>query len=340
MMHRGVAVAIRIGLLHQSSRINRHPSIAEAILTQFRGRSYKPALLLSTSFLDSSFALLDSMLRVHAECDVARFARTLFRFVFNPRSFPWATFAVAVLVTSALHAAGDWVDYRIIGKLHIRSEFRLQDAGAVVRELGQLSDDIEETLKIKISKSPIHLHFFQSRRSYVQYLADRVPEGTKWKALFVKGDDAARVYAHLSSSFETDVRHESTHAVLHNSLEFIPLWLDEGLAEYFEISPNRRVAGHGHLSSMRWAIRFGWRPRLKQLEDKNDLGDMGQRDYRNSWAWVHFMLHESVQSKQALVGYLAMIQQGRAPGPMSEWINSRIPNADARVIRHLKTWGR
>ncbi|MDA1015877.1 MAG: hypothetical protein O3A00_15650 [Planctomycetota bacterium] len=259
----------------------------------------------------------------------------------NPRLLQWTAFALTMLIAVAsLRAAGDWVDYRVVGSLQIRSEFRLDDAAAVVREVGQLSDDIEETLNIKVGKAPIHLHFFASRRSYVQYLADRVPEGTKWKALFVKGEDAARVYAHMSPSFETDVRHESTHAVLHNSLAFLPLWLDEGLAEYFEVSPNRRVAGHSHLSSLRWALRFGWRPSLARLENKNDLGDMGQRDYRDSWGWVHFMLHESVQSRRALLGYLAQIQQGRSPGPMSEWIASRIPNAEARVLQHLKTWGR
>ncbi|GIT30210.1 MAG: hypothetical protein Ct9H300mP1_22560 [Planctomycetaceae bacterium] len=37
------------------------------------------------------------------------------------------------------------------------------------------------------------------------------------------------------TGFPEDLRHEFTHGVLHSSLKRVPLWLDEGLAEYFEV---------------------------------------------------------------------------------------------------------
>ncbi len=237
-------------------------------------------------------------------------------------------------------AAGDWVDYRVIGPLEIRSEFRLDQSLNVIREVAKLRTDIEDTLKLKIGHAPVKLHFFSSQRSYARYLADRVPEGARTKALYVKGPDVARVYAYKNSAFDVDVRHESTHAILHSSLAFLPLWLDEGLAEYFEVEPRLRVAGNKHLSGLRWAIRFGWKPKLANLERKDELSDLGTKDYRDSWAIVHFLLHESIQSKAALTSYLQHIQNGQVPGPMSQWIAKRVPNAERRIVHHLKTWGR
>lgn len=238
------------------------------------------------------------------------------------------------------HGAGDWVDYRVIGSLEIRSEFRLEQSINVIREVAKLRGDIEETLKLKIGDSPVKLHLFTSQRSYARYLADRVPAAARTKALYVKGPEAARVYAYRNPDFGIDVRHESTHAILHSSLAFLPLWLDEGLAEYFEVEPKLRVAGNSHLSSLRWSIRFGWKPNLLQLEANDELGDLSKKDYRNSWAIVHFLLHESVQSRNALTSYLKTIQTGAVPGPMSKWIAARIPNAEKRIVQHLKTWGR
>jgi hypothetical protein len=34
---------------------------------------------------------------------------------------------------------------------------------------------------------------------------------------------------------------------------------------------------------------------------------MGDREYRDSWAWVHFLIHHSPQSHRLLAGYLQLL---------------------------------
>ena len=45
------------------------------------------------------------------------------------------------------------------------------------------------------------------------------------------------VYTYWGDRIQQDLRHELTHALLHSVLKDVPLWLDEGLAEYFELPP-------------------------------------------------------------------------------------------------------
>jgi hypothetical protein len=92
------------------------------------------------------------------------------------------------------------------------------------------------------------------------------------------------------------------------------------------------------LRSLRWAIRFGWRPSLTELEKSRDLSEMKRLDYRNSWAWVHFLLHESPESRKVLIDYLNDIKFGNPPGPFSDRVRNRIPNVEARMLAHFKNW--
>jgi hypothetical protein len=166
-----------------------------------------------------------------------------------------------------------------------------------------------------------------------------VPEGANRPALYVQGPDVGHVFVYRRWGFETDVRHECTHAVLHNSLPYIPLWLDEGLAEYFEEPPEDRAGNHPHLDSLRRAMFFGWRPNLRRLEELSSLTDMGAREYQESWAWAHFMLHGPDDVQAVLTEYLAAIQNGEYAGPLSDRLpalNGR--TAEARLLNHLRSW--
>ena len=51
---------------------------------------------------------------------------------------------------------------------------------------------------------------------------------------FWRRDSERVVYTYSSPRLEEDLRHEATHALLRGSFGDLPLWLDEGLAEYFE----------------------------------------------------------------------------------------------------------
>ena len=233
-------------------------------------------------------------------------------------------------------AAWGWVEERQIGPYLIRSEFALRDVQGLVDDLGDLQSDIERQLGLKCEPKEIQIHLFKSRWSYVDYLSKRVPEGTKRQALFVQGTDAGRVYAYKHPGMEIDVRHETTHALLHTALPYVPMWLDEGFAEYFEVSPGMREKQNPHFRELKWAIWRGWRPQLERLEAKRELQDMVKTDYRDAWGVIHFILHGPPAAREALATYFAEIESGKAPKPLSQHLRGKIPNLEQQIIDHLK----
>jgi hypothetical protein len=233
------------------------------------------------------------------------------------------------------HAAG-WVDEQQHGIFMFRTDFPLRDAAEIVTELGELQKDIEATLGIQCQNKPIEICLFRSRWAYSSYVRKQVPDGDKRRALFVAGNDVGRVYAYRSLNFEVDLRHEVTHALLHNALPYVPLWLDEGFAEYFE-NPNAiRVNGNDHSRRLTFDAWRGWKPNLAELEAKNKLPQMGAAEYREAWGWVHFLLHGPPEARAALDEFLATIPTGREPTPLSISLRRRIPDLDRRIIEHWR----
>ena len=238
------------------------------------------------------------------------------------------------------NAAGDWVDHASTGPFTCRSEFSLGGGADLADFLAQLGAAVGSTFEMQFGSTPIQVNLFRNRRRYAAYLSQRVPDGVYRRALFVQGPDMGRVYIYKHWSYRTDVRHECTHALLHSALPYVPMWLDEGLAEYFEAPRSKRVDGHPHLGSLKTRLWFGWKPDLNSLESKNSFSELTEDDYRESWAWVHFLLHRSDGTRQVLLEYLHDIGSGTPPGPLSKRIEQSIPNAEAQLIEHLKDWGR
>ena len=248
-------------------------------------------------------------------------------------------FAVAIGFTPRC-AVGQWADERTAGPFHLRSEFALTDEEGrrLVSEMDQLQEDVESLLAIEASNDPIQVNLFKSSSTYRQHLAQRVPEAAARPALFVKGADMARVYVYKRRGYSTDVRHECTHAVLHNALPFVPLWLDEGLAEYFEVAGGSRASGSPYMRSIKRSILFGWKPNIERLESMSDLSQMGTDEYRESWAWVHFMLHGPVEVRQVLSDYFYDLQLGETEARLSDRLRAVDPQIDRRLVAHLKNW--
>lgn len=243
--------------------------------------------------------------------------------------------AIAVLAWPATVGAQDWVDQKALGVYVFRSEFPLRDIEPLVVELGELQKDIESTLDLKCRDRKIEVHLFSSRWRFNRYIQANVPEGAGRRALFVAGAEVGKVYAYRHPDFETDMRHEMTHALLHNALPYVPLWLDEGLAEYFEVpAPLRaekrtRPEGFGALLNRRIAP-------LAELEAKRKLSEFSATEYRDARCWVHFLLHGPPESHAALEEFLATVPTGREPTPLSVSLQRRLPDLDQRFQKHFR----
>ena len=186
------------------------------------------------------------------------------------RTAKWISLCVASLIWLGTSSCADdsWAANKATGIFVIRSEYALDDKDSLtlIAQITQLQNDVQKLLNLQPQERTVEISMFKSRTTYRAHLAQRVPEGMNRPALFVQGTDMGRVYVYRQWGFDVDLRHECTHAVLHNALPYVPMWLDEGLAEYFEVVPSHRSSGNKHLSSLKRSILFGWRPNLAKLE--------------------------------------------------------------------------
>ena len=254
-----------------------------------------------------------------------------------------ATVLLATLLSSMGHAADSWVDRQITGRFQLRSEVPIRQTRVLrefMQELPQHEADIASTLGLRPNHQPIVINVFHSRRSYDRFIAQHAPEGRSRRALFVKSETHGSVYAYLHEDILTDLRHEATHAILHSSLPFLPLWLDEGLAEYFEVARDQRVSGNPHLRRTKLDARLilAWRPNLERLETVRNQKSMTTRNYRESWAWVHFLLHGPAEARKTLARYLAGIEAHYPPGPLSSQLRKLWSNPERQLTSHIKSW--
>lgn len=98
------------------------------------------------------------------------------------------------------------------------------------------------------------------------------------------------------------VRHEGFHQFLDRRVGSAPVWLNEGLAEYFSFSRLERGRwAHGdrvehHLAALR-RPGFEWTPleELLRLEPEEFYAGKGDR-YAEAWHWVHFLESSGVQN--------------------------------------------
>jgi hypothetical protein len=260
----------------------------------------------------------------------------------SPRRFS-LRISVAILGVLLSWSATATAEQRQIGPFDVWSQFSLQPyvgKGGLFQDLAQIQRDLKRSLGVNEPKSRIHLHFFSDKSAYERYLRQTFPKVPRRPALFIEHKGKLMVFAYRGSNFETDVRHETTHALLHADLPMVPIWLDEGLAEYFELEPKRRATENPYLGKTRWSAQFGIAPRITSLEKKADLADMGAAEYRYAWAWVHFMLHGPREAHAQLVGYLADIRNHTPPGQLSDRLKRSVPRVEKRFVEHFRSWRR
>jgi hypothetical protein len=116
----------------------------------------------------------------------------------------------------------------------------------------------------------------------------------------------------------------------------VPLWLDEGLAEYFEVEADQSHVSRPHVQRLVAEQTQGRRFDLARLEELDNLWQMRSADYRESWLWVHFCLNYSPESRAAFFDYLAEIRAGHR-GPLQPRLAQAVPNLDQALAEHLRS---
>ena len=238
-------------------------------------------------------------------------------------------------LTASNSSAAQWPAEWRHGNLQFHADFHLPSSTPVLADLADLQDAVPRTLHLEVSVEPIHVYLFRAKRTYQGYLKQYFPGVPYRRALFIKQRGPGMVFAYYSDEFAVDLRHEATHAILHTSLPFVPLWLDEGLAEYYEMPPASRIAGHPHLPEVRRQLARRQFPELTLLEDRGELSEMSSADYRDAWAWVHFLLHGPPSVRRGFISYLADIQAHAPPGLLSHRLQLASHRLKPELVEHF-----
>lgn len=218
----------------------------------------------------------------------------------------------------------------------IHSNVKLDSDNVLVQELQELRERLFATLRLPEQRDPVSVYLFSDEASYRYYMNTTWQNLPPRRAYFVGTTRELAVYSFLSSKVQEDLRHEFTHGLLHGSLKTVPLWLDEGLAEYFEVDPHIPDAVHAeHVLEWETAKQDNWSPNLFRLEMLTDFRDMTQRDYAEAWGWVHFMLQTSDQTAEVLLKYLAGLEATKTPPRLLTSLETASPNYFNDVQSHV-----
>lgn len=215
----------------------------------------------------------------------------------------------------------------------MHSDFSLIKHERLLDELCAQRDLLADKLGLPNSEMPIHVYLFADEASYYDFLDLRFPGFPHRRAIFVETSVELAVYGYLGDHIAEDLRHEVTHGYLHAALPHLPLWLDEGLAEYFEVGPYQKGLNSAHLTYLKNQHNF--QPNMPRLEQLASGAEMTQRDYAESWAWVHFLLESDVDKAHLLTDYLADLQQGES-SMLSTQLQKRLAGPELALLEHLQ----
>jgi hypothetical protein len=224
------------------------------------------------------------------------------------------------------------------GQLMIHADFPLAGQHRLVRELDGMRVEVSQQLGLPISDEPVHLYLFENPERYDAFVAARFPSFPARRAFFVETDTTLSVYAAWQDRVAEDLRHETTHGYVHAVVPAVPLWLDEGIAEYFELPQSSQGRHEQHLAHLAGRLIEGtWRPDMARMESLAAAGEMSQDHYAESWCWVHWLL-ATPERRAVLQDYLADLRRDPATPPLSVRLRQTIGGDGSIALkRHVET---
>jgi hypothetical protein len=225
-----------------------------------------------------------------------------------------------------------------VSQFVFNSDIELNKNHPAFKELANLREQVYKDLALPPSNNLVQVYVFEDRDKFEAFMQKKHPDLPKRRAFFVAqpkrfgGADDLFVYTYWGDRVQQDLRHELTHALLHSVLKDVPLWLDEGLAEFFEMPASWNGVNYQHLEALR---QPNVKADLDRLEKLVEVKDMTPAEYRESWAWTHLMLRTTPQARQVLLAYLQELRTNPHPSSLKPRLARTFVNPDEALQRHL-----
>jgi len=171
--------------------------------------------------------------------------------------------------------------------------------------------------------APTMVYVFGSRKAFAPFIPLHNGRPASLGGYFQRNVDTNTI-AFSTEGFADDaplVFHEYTHLLVGTAVRSVPVWLNEGLAEYFSTF---RLTSGGKGASIGLAIarhvqllreRFIPLAQLLAVDPRSEMYNEGERRsifYAESWALTHYLMTE-LPSGQALINQYAGAIAGGAP---------------------------
>ena len=221
------------------------------------------------------------------------------------------------------------------------SDFKIEPDKPLFQELAKLRDQVYGDLQLTPGRSPILVYLFENKERYEEYMHAAYPTLPARRAFFIQqqralgGADDLMVYTSWGERIQQDLRHELTHALLHSVIRDVPLWLDEGLAEYFELPPSEHGINSSHVETLRRDLGVTFQPDLDRLEKMKEVNEMKGPEYREAWLWVHLMMTRP-EARAVLLTYLQELRTKTKPSPLGPRLSAVYPKLHDEFKKHLE----
>jgi tetratricopeptide (TPR) repeat protein len=196
------------------------------------------------------------------------------------------------------------------------------------------------------SPIPTYIYVFKHDRSFEPYKNLYRGQPAAVSGYFANRESANYIAINADSSDASNIIfHEYVHYVSDTNLWYLPVWLEEGLAEFyatFEVVSDTVYLGlpdRRHLATLNNSTVVPFETLLTVDHDsplyneKDRKGDF----YAQSWALVHYMLLGNTERRQQLESYLARIRVGMPPGQaFSESFGTDYKTLEQEVRNHLR----
>jgi hypothetical protein len=225
-----------------------------------------------------------------------------------------------------------------VSQFVFNSDVPLDKNQPIFKELSVLREQVYKDLQLPPSTTLVQVNLFETRDKFEAFMHAKWPNLPKRRAFFVGqpkrlgGGDDLFVYTYWGDRIQQDLRHELTHALLHAVLKDVPIWLDEGLAEYYEMPASWNGVNYQHLETLR---KPGAKFDLVRLEKLTEVEEMSPAEYQEAWAWTHLMLKSTPQARQVLLAYLQELRTNSRPAPLKPRLERVFVNLDEALQRHL-----
>ncbi len=247
----------------------------------------------------------------------------------GPRAIRATVAALALLLAAAAGARGEtlpsaaasrWVEVRS-RRFEITTQGDEAQARRLARHLERLAESLTETTRgfqVEGGKA-IRVFVFRDPESFAPYSPFRDDDFGSTVGYHVSGPDAEylAIYGNDTERLGRFVAHEFLHAVVAQSFGELPLWLNEGLAEYFSTFVARKHSveiGRPIPEHVAWlkSHQFPVAEIFSLSGESPDYrgGARRQTVYAQSWALVHALVLDPEDSGRRFGRFLSRVAGG------------------------------